>query len=91
VRQVAGIPRLADRCQVLVAATAQRTPVTAQGMQDDPAGGELDLAAPELLDPRLPVNDFLSRAQAATHLTSPVRDYSYRQYAAITAPPATME
>ncbi|MGO9194048.1 MAG: hypothetical protein ACLP8X_37110 [Streptosporangiaceae bacterium] len=44
-------------------------------MQDDPARGEIDLAAPELLDPRLPVNDFLSRAQADTHLTSPIQDY----------------
>ena len=60
---------------MLAVAAAQRSPVTAQGMQDDPARGEIDLAAPELLDLRLPVNDFLSRGQAAAHLTSPVRDY----------------
>jgi hypothetical protein len=44
-------------------------------MQDDPARGEFDLAAPELLDPGPPVDDLLSHAKVATHLTSWVRDY----------------
>jgi hypothetical protein len=59
-------------------------------MQHDPARGEINLAAPELLDPRLPVDYFLSRAQAATHLTSS-GPCPYRQYAASTALPATVE
>ena len=38
---------------MLAVAAAQRSPVTAQGMQDDPARGEIDLAA--RLRARLPL------------------------------------
>jgi hypothetical protein len=57
-------------------------------MQDDPAGGEIDLAAPELLDLRLAVNDFLSRGQTATHPTSPVPDYLLRAVCGRHGPPS---
>jgi hypothetical protein len=50
-RQVAGVPGAAGRCQRLVGDAAERLTAIIQRVQQHPPGDQLDLTAPEQLAP----------------------------------------